>query len=125
MKFRAVFIVAMTMMIACSACGTKSFPAGAYVRAEPSPTDRITEFLFAEDGTFTISYYDGKQATGTYTESGDEITLNELNEDSPCIDAPATMSWTSSGDTLTLKTVEDKCREGPSYDWAGEWSKLP
>ena len=125
MKFRAVFVVAVTMMIACSACATKGFPAGAYEPAEPSPTDRITEFLFAEDGTFTISYYDGKQATGTYAASGDQITLTELNEDSPCLDAPATMSWTSSGDRLTLKTLEDTCRAGPSYDWAREWSKLP
>jgi hypothetical protein len=125
MRSKAILTIAAALLIACSACSTKTFPAGAYIPAQPSPTDRITEFSFADDGTFTISYYDGKQATGTYTASGDEITLNELNEDSPCIGSPATMTWASSGDRLTFKTLEDACSAGPSYDWAREWTRQP
>ena len=115
----------MALLIASAACSGKVFPVGAYVPAQASPTDRITEFSFAPDGTFTISYYDGKQATGTYVASGDQITFNELNEDSPCLGSPVTMSWASSGNHLSFKTVEDTCKAGPSFDWARQWSKQP
>ena len=125
MKVKTVLVAAIVVMIACTACSSQAFPAGVYTAAQPSPTDRITEFSFTPDGAFTISYYDGKQATGTYSVSGGKITFNELNEDSPCLGSPATMSWTSSGDRLTLKTIEDKCSAGPSYDWARDWNKLP
>ena len=125
MRGKAILLAAMVLLMLTTACGTKEFPVGVYGPAQPSPTDRITEFSFAADGTFTSSYYDGKAATGTYTVSGDKITLVELNEDSPCIDAPATMTWTASGNTLTFGFFEDACREGPSYDWAREWSRKP
>jgi len=125
MIIRAVLIVALAVLVMTTACATQAFPAGAYEIAQPSPTDRITEFSFAADGTFVSTYYDGKAATGSYAVNGDRITLTELNEDSPCLDAPATMTWTSNGDRLTLKFFEDQCREGPSYDWAREWIKKP
>ena len=125
MKFNAIRIAAMAILLGTAACGTQHFPAGVYVASQPSPTDRITEFTFAEDGTFTSAYYDGKAATGTYTISGDKITLVELNQDSPCLEAPATMTWRASGSNLTLGFFEDQCREGPSYDWAREWTRKP
>ena len=125
MRLRGFVVAAMALLVLMTACGTREFPVGTYVPAQPEPTDRITEFSFAADGTFTSAYYDGKAATGTYAVSGDRITFTELNEDSPCLDAPATMTWAASGNTLTFKFFEDLCREGPSYDWAREWTRKP
>lgn len=124
MKSKALWIAAMVFLVVTTACGSKEFPAGTYKPAQPSPTDRIVEFNFAQDGTFTISYYDGKKATGTYAVSGDNITLEE-SEDSPCFGSSVIMSWTSNGNNLTLKTVEDTCSYAPSTDWAREWSREP
>ncbi len=124
MKSKALWITTMVLLAVTVACGSKEFPAGAYKPAQPSPTDRIVEFNFAQDGTFTISYYDGKKATGTYAVSGDNITFNE-SEDSPCFGSSVIMSWAFSGNNLTLKTVEDTCRYAPSTDWAIEWSREP
>ena len=125
MKLRVALMVMMTVLGLTTACGTKQFPTGTYEPSQPSPTDRITEFSFAADGTFKSAYYDGKAATGTYAVSGDKITFTELNEDSPCIGAPATMTWKAAGNKLTLQFFEDLCRAGPSYDWAREWSRKP
>ena len=124
MKSKALWIAAMILLVIAPACGSKEFPAGNYKPAQPSPTDRIVEFNFAEDGIFAISYYNDLKADGMYTVSGDHITLNE-SEDGPCFGSPITMSWSFSGNTLTLKTVEDTCRQGPSTDWAREWSREP
>ena len=112
----------LTAAVACSS--TKAFPAGVYVPAQSSPTDRIVEFTFSEDGTFLISYYDQKTAGGTYSVSGSQITLSE-SEGSPCFGYPATMNWSSTGSNLTFQFWEDTCPEGPSYDWVREWSKKP
>lgn len=125
MRLKALFVAALAVLVMTAACTTQTFPTGDYEALQPSPTDRITQFTLADDGTFVSAYYDGRVATGTYAVNGDKITLTELNPDSPCLNAPATMIWSSGGDTLTLKFFEDQCREGPSYDWAREWVLKP
>jgi hypothetical protein len=124
MKSKAFWITAMVLLVVTAACGSKEFPTGAYKPAQPSSTDRIVEFEFAEDGTFTISYYNDLKVVGTYATSGNNITLNE-SEDGPCFGSPVIMSWTSSGNNLTLKSVEDTCVQAPSFDWAREWIREP
>jgi hypothetical protein len=125
LKLRAAFIIGMILAAVAAACTPQQFPVGSFEPVQPSPTDRITEFSFAPDGTFVSAYYDGKAATGTYAINGDKIVFTELNADSPCLGAPATMTWAASGDKLTLKFYEDLCDAGPSYDWAREWVKIP
>jgi hypothetical protein len=124
MKSTTSWIAVIMLLVMTAACGSKEFPMGIYKPAQPSPTDRIVEFNFAQDGTFTTSYYDGKKAAGTYAVSGDKITLNE-SEDSPCFGSSVIMSWASSGNNLTLKTVEDTCQYAPSTDLAREWIREP
>ncbi len=119
-----LLIVAMLFMFAITACANKPFPPGMYKPVEQLSTTRITEFKFAEDGTFAVLYYNGLKAGGAYTVSSGRITLSE-SEDSPCFGYPITMTWTYSGNTLTLKTVEDTCPAMPTTDWAGEWSREP
>lgn len=122
MKSKALRIAVMLLLVMTSACSVKQFPAGVYKPAQLSPTDSIVEFKFTEDGTFAISYYDGRKAGGMYTVSDDHITFNE-SEDGPCFGSPVVMAWTSNGNNLTLKSVEDTCRYSPSFDWARVWSR--
>jgi hypothetical protein len=124
MKNKVLVMAAMALMIFSAACSPKAFAAGDYKPAESNANTPVVAFNLASDGTFAVATYDGRNLEGTYTVSGDKITLNAA-KGGPCFGSPMTMSWTSSGNSLALKTVEDACSEGISYDLAGDWSKQP
>ena len=124
MKNRAILIAACTLLVLSSACSPESFPVGDYKPAASNTTAMTVSLNFAPDGTFASATYSGLKLAGTYSVSGDKITLN-ASKDGPCFGSPMTMAWASSGTSLTLKTFEDKCSEAISYDLAGEWTRQP
>jgi len=98
-----------------AACGSKAettgeltFPTGQFV----STNDPAQGYLFSEDGTFGY-YFGGADpvVTGTYTISGDRLTLVDPEEVDPLCQGEVTYTWSFDGTNLTFApTAEDRCK---------------
>jgi hypothetical protein len=116
MKFKhTIPLILAAMLVFLTACGSKAestevsaFPTGKFVSAN----DPAQGYLFSEDGTFGY-YFGGAEpvVTGTYTISGDRLSLVDPEETDPQCQGEVTYTWSFDGTNLTFApTAEDTCK---------------
>lgn len=82
-----------------------------YQDATPDGTKVTNTMAMNEDGTFTVDFAsDGKvEVLGTYKIEGDQITIRDTPEESPCYGKDGVYHFKFDGDAITITLVEDAC----------------
>ena len=111
-KHTLPFILA-TLLVVLAACSS------AEATPEPFPTGKFEAvndpgmgYAFNEDGTFGY-FFGGTEpvVTGTYTISGNKLSLVDPEEVDPLCQGEVTYEWSFDGTNLTFApTAEDTCR---------------
>lgn len=100
------------------------FPTGRY---KPESVSRMTDMEFREDGSYWFRLKDGTTTEGTYSVSGDLITIH--NTAAECVEFPGILRWTFDGQSLSFVQLEDKCEplmlRNRKADYQRAWIRQP
>lgn len=104
--FTMLFLMTSFALSAQSMVGTWTYQA-----TTPDGTEVTNTMTMNEDGTFTVDFAsDGKaDVLGTYAIDGNQITISDTPEESPCYGKDGVYSFNIEGDTVTITLIEDAC----------------
>jgi hypothetical protein len=109
-------VCTFSLLLLTSACASQAgeaFPTGTFSNGD-------WQWEFKEDGTSFTSGPIGSE-TGTYTISGDQITITCQC----CGDIAGTYSWTFDGAILGFKAIQDDCENRRGVVDKSQWTKTP